>query len=73
MSTRADHLAWCKSRAIEILDAGDAQGAIASMLSDLGKWSEPLYDQLTLNLLAMDGMLFCKTADKVRHWIEGFG
>jgi hypothetical protein len=72
MTTRAEHLAWCKSRAIELLDRGDLTGAVASMMSDLGKWSEPLYDQTTLTFLTMDGLMFCKTSDQVRHWIDGF-
>lgn len=72
MKTRAEHLTWCKSRALDILAEGDREGAVASMISDLGKWREPLYDQTTLAFLSMEGMLFCKTPDQVRHWIEGF-
>lgn len=70
--TRDEHLAWCKSRAIEILNEGDPAGAVASMISDLGKWERPLYEAATLQFLAMDGLLFQKTPDQVRHWIEGF-
>jgi hypothetical protein len=69
---RDQHLAWCKSRALEILDAGDISGACTSMLSDLTKWTEPLYKPATLALLAWDGMMFCKTSAAMRHWIEGF-
>ena len=36
-TTRADHLAWCKSRALKYVDAGDLNQAYASMVSDLGK------------------------------------
>lgn len=70
--TRDEHLAWCKSRALELLDRGDPPGAIASMISDLGKWERPLYDAHLLKFLAADGLLFRKTADQVRTWIEGF-
>jgi len=70
--TRAEHLAWCKSRAIAILDGGDPQGAVASMISDLGKWERPLYDAATLAFLMMAAMLFDRTPGQVRHWIEGF-
>jgi hypothetical protein len=70
--TRVEHLAWCKSRAVEILDSGDVAGAIASMSSDITKWSEPLYDAMTLRLLQADGALFCSTPAQARHWIEGF-
>lgn len=31
--TRAEHLAWCKRRAIEAVDSGDLAGAVASMTS----------------------------------------
>lgn len=71
-TTRAEHLAWCKQRALDILDSGDADAAVASMLSDLNKWREPLYDQMTLTTLAMDAVLFRKTADQLRDWINGF-
>lgn len=38
--TREQHLAWCKERAIRELDAGDVNGALASMASDLNKHPE---------------------------------
>jgi hypothetical protein len=34
---RAEHLQWCKDRALEYADAGDTASAMASMMSDLGK------------------------------------
>lgn len=72
MRTRAEHLAWCKARAVEMLDSGDIAGAAASMISDLNKHTEPLYDQITLTTLTMDAMLFRRTAADMRNWIEGF-
>lgn len=36
-TTRAEHLDWCKKRALAYLDYGDWQGAFASMVSDLDK------------------------------------
>ncbi len=69
--TRDEHLAWRKGRALELLDGGDPAGAVASMISDLGKWERRLYDTTTITVLSMDGMLFCKTPDQVRHRIEG--
>lgn len=72
MRTRDEHLAWCKTRALQILDAGDHPGAIASMLSDLGKWDQPLYDADTLRLLTVDGLMFRRSAADARNWIEGF-
>ena len=35
MNTRAEHLEWCKQRAREYCAAGDPQGALTSMVSDL--------------------------------------
>lgn len=37
---RAEHLAWCKQRAHEYVALGDLGGAMASMISDLGKHEE---------------------------------
>ena len=38
--TREEHIEWCKERAREYLDKGDAPNAIASMISDLDKHTE---------------------------------
>jgi len=38
--TRQKHLEWCKKRALEYIDAGDCNQALASMLSDLNKHEE---------------------------------
>ena len=48
MVTREEHLARCKQGAIARLDAGDVTGAIASMISDLRKSEDPLYDATAL-------------------------
>jgi hypothetical protein len=37
---RAEHLDWAKQRALEYLDRGERNNAIASMASDLGKHSQ---------------------------------
>lgn len=74
MTSRGEHLKWCKERALAILRTGDLGGACASMLSDLQKWDGgEMYDTLTLGFLQMDGLMFCKTPDQMKHWIEGFG
>ena len=70
--TRAEHMAWCKARAIAEADAGDPAGAIASMTSDLGKHPETQQHsgrELTIMML-MSGML--SGADEVRRHITGF-
>lgn len=67
---RAEHLAWCKQRALEYCDAGDLPNAVASMGSDLGKHpeTEPHTILLRLGLIeAMNG-----NREGVRRWITGF-
>lgn len=71
MMTRAEHLAWCKERALEYVDAGDLANAVASMGSDLGKHPETRHGNAYLVRL---GMLYLDQRDPVtvRRWIEGF-
>ena len=40
MTTRAEHLQWCKDRALVYVDRGDLTEAFASLASDLGKHPE---------------------------------
>lgn len=71
-TTRADHLAWCKQRALAYVEAGDLTNAFASMASDLNKHEE------TANHAALEiGMLLLlggnlSTATQMRRFIEGF-
>lgn len=70
--TRAEHLAWCKQRALEYADLGDFAGAMASMGSDLNKHPETkghLGTELMM-LEAMNGHL--NTPARIRKFIEGF-
>ena len=70
--TRDEHLAWCKRRALEYVDAGDLTNAVASMGSDLKK--HPDTDNPTLSGLVRIGMMYVTDGDKaaVQRWIEGF-
>jgi hypothetical protein len=70
--TREEHIAWSKQRALEVLASGDPAGAVASMISDLEKGGDRVIDTMMLAFLSLDGMMFCKTPDQVKHWIEGF-
>lgn len=71
--TRAEHLVWCKERALAYLDRGDLTNALASFGSDMHKHPEttnPTVDWL----LANEGFR-CVLADDVvgmRRLIEGF-
>jgi hypothetical protein len=67
---RDEHLAWCKQRALEYVDAGNLADAVASMGSDLQKHPELGANQY----LMMLGLLHVDAGDSlaVRRWIEGF-
>jgi hypothetical protein len=67
---RAEHLAFCKRRALEYLDRGDLQNALASMGSDLAKYPETKA-HFTLTMLGIRYVLDNDFA-AMRRWIEGF-
>jgi hypothetical protein len=70
--TRAEHMDWCKKRALEVLETGDVQGAYASMVSDLGKHEETAgHVGITLGMMQMIGG-HLGTPAQMRHFIEGF-
>jgi hypothetical protein len=72
MKARAEHLAWCKERALEYVDAGDLPNAVASMGSDLSK-HEGTSNPANAGLMML-GMMHVMDGDAaaVRRWIEGF-
>lgn len=71
-TTRAEHLAWCKQRALEYVAAGDTAQAFASMTSDLGKHPETEnHGAIELGtMMLFSGML--NTPAEMRRFIEGF-
>lgn len=71
-TTRAEHLAWCKTRALEYLDHEDKDQALTSMLSDLGKHEETKdHHAIQLGvLMKMNG--FLNDHDEMRKFILGF-
>ena len=73
--TRVEHLAWCKKRALEYVDAGDLLQAYTSMASDLGKHSETANHvgiMLGMELLMLPDKGRLGTARGMREFIEGF-
>lgn len=70
--SRAEHLAWCKQRALEYVDQGDLTSAVASMGSDLQKHED--FRRGAYRTLTMVGILYASKHDSaaVRRWIEGF-
>lgn len=70
-TTRAEHLARAKTRAIEYVDAGDLNNAYASLISDLNKHPETAgHAAGELGMMEMlNGGL--STAREMRDFIEG--
>lgn len=71
--TRAEHMAWCKQRALEYLthDPPNVFGAITSLCSDLGKHEETR-EHAAIHLgsmLLLAGQL--ATVAAARQFIEG--
>ena len=70
--TRAEHLAWCKERALEYADAGDATNALASMGSDLNKHPETAnHSAMQLGMMLLIGG-HLSSPQEARRFIEGF-
>lgn len=70
--SRAEHLAWAKTRALEYLENGDVADAIASLASDLSK--HPATRALAEGATnVMNGILQEpeRKAAIARAWIEG--
>jgi hypothetical protein len=69
--TRDEHLAWSKQRALEYLDRGELENAVASMGSDLSK--HPDCKDVADNLMPLGlHYLFKHDSDGIRRWIVGF-
>lgn len=74
LTDRQKHLAWCKERALEYVNAGDLPNAVASMSSDMNKHPETKFDNGVGAILMQLGMMevINGNVDGVRRWIEGF-
>lgn len=70
--TRAEHLQWCKERALKYLLLGQVNNALASMLSDLGKHSETKgHAAIEIGMqMKISGLL--ETEEATRKFINGF-
>jgi hypothetical protein len=68
--TRAEHVQWCKTRALQYLDAGDPLQAVTSMCSDMDKHAEAKVHPM----IFMIGLKYAGDCDtgQVRAWIKGF-
>ena len=72
MTTRKEHLDWCKKRALKYVDSGDLDQALSSMISDLGKHPETAnHGAIDLGMiLNMNGHL--STPYSMKKFINGF-
>lgn len=72
MTSRAEHLSWCKTRALAYVDAGDTKNAFASMGSDLNKHPETEnHPGIQLGMMQiMTGGL--NSPEEMRRFINGF-
>ena len=67
-----EHIAWAKERALKYLDRGDRNGAVTSMLSDLSKHDETRGIGMKMSPYGMWLLMNQRSANDVRHFIEGF-
>ena len=76
VNDRAEHLAWCKQRALVYVDRGDLVNGLASFVSDMRNHPETeLYinSPAILLLFAIDGVGGVEANDpaRLRRFIEG--
>lgn len=72
LRTRAEHLQWCKDRAMEYVNAGDGDAAFASFTSDMRKHPETIgHSALMLgSQMFFSGQLVRRA--EMTKWIQGF-
>lgn len=70
--TRAEHLQWCKDRALEYVDMNDVNQAWSSIASDLRKHPETEnHTAIELGMMLMIGG-HLSSAEDMRKFINGF-
>lgn len=72
MKTRAEHITWCKERALAYIDKGQTMEGLTRMMSDMSRHPEtasPGLDQLTMQLMVIGAL--SSPAEARRH-IEGY-
>ncbi len=71
MKTRAEHLQWCKDRALEYADRNDITNAIASFGSDLRKHPDTENHPAAELMLMMAMTRQFERPGELRKFIEG--
>lgn len=69
---RAEHLQWCKERAIKFCDDGNISEAILSFVSDMGKHEKTADHPALTMMFGMQMVGTLSTPEEVKHHIEGF-
>jgi hypothetical protein len=72
MATRAEHLAWCKERALEYIDAGDVQNGVTSFASDVRKDASTADDASSIGMTCISFLLDRPSPEQARQFIEEF-
>lgn len=71
--TRAEHVAWCKQRALEYVERGELTEALTSMINDLMQHPATRgHSGIMLTGMMMMAGIDVDTPEKVRRHIEGF-
>jgi hypothetical protein len=71
MKTAAEHLQWCKDRALQYLYDGDVKNAVASFWSDMDKHEETKISNQALQLLGLQAAMH-NDSEAAFRWITGF-
>lgn len=70
--SRQEHLDWCKNRALEYINNGDAENTWASMVSDLSKHEDTAgHPAIELGMMLMFSGNMSGIAE-TKKFIEGF-
>lgn len=72
--TGAEHLAWCKTRALAYADRGDAGGAVSSLMQDLAAHPDTAGSVSIVRDLMFPLVLtgHLNTPAEIREFVEGF-
>jgi hypothetical protein len=74
MRTRAQHLEFCKQRALEYVERGELLNAVTSMMSDLKKHPDTEDTGTALSMLGLMAAQQAQAGDReaVVRYIKGF-
>ena len=72
--TRAEHLAWCKRRALQYVEMGDVKQAFASFSSDIRKHPETRDLEQVVGMLGLPMLMngFLNSPEAMRDHINGY-